>query len=351
MPTLARGWTTALALLLLPAAASAESCTEPLTALFERLSPAVVSIQAMKINKAKPQRRFETVVGAGVVIERDGQVLTNAHVVDGSVSLSITTSSGARVAARVLGLDPVLDLALLRIETKAPLPAVRLGDSSTLRVGEEVVAIGSPIGLEQSMTRGIVSGLNRLLPGLPDQPMIQTDAPINPGNSGGPLVDRCGGVIGINTFISEDAQSVGFAIPVNAVKAVLKDLRESGRVVRPWLGIQGRGVDPRLSAVVRLPLSPGYLAEIVFEGSPAERAGIQGGNLSIVIQGEEYLVGGDIVIAIQGQPVRTHEDYVARVNALRPGQRVRLTLVRDGQTREVTLTVAERPRLPSDLSD
>jgi len=278
-------------------------------------------------------------------------VLTNAHVVDGSVSLSITTSSGARVAARVLGLDPVLDLALLRIETKAPLPAVRLGDSSTLRVGEEVVAIGSPIGLEQSMTRGIVSGLNRLLPGLPDQPMIQTDAPINPGNSGGPLVDRCGGVIGINTFISEDAQSVGFAIPVNAVKAVLKDLRESGRVVRPWLGIQGRGVDPRLSAVVRLPLSPGYLAEIVFEGSPAERAGIQGGNLSIVIQGEEYLVGGDIVIAIQGQPVRTHEDYVARVNALRPGQRVRLTLVRDGQTREVTLTVAERPRLPSDLSD
>ena len=351
MPTLARGWTTALALLLLPAAASAESCTEPLTALFERLSPAVVSIQAMKINKAKPQRRFETVVGAGVVIERDGQVLTNAHVVDGSVSLSITTSSGARVAARVLGLDPVLDLALLRIETKAPLPAVRLGDSSTLRVGEEVVAIGSPIGLEQSMTRGIVSGLNRLLPGLPDQPMIQTDAPINPGNSGGPLVDRCGGVIGINTFISEDAQSVGFAIPVNAVKAVLKDLRESGRVVRPWLGIQGRGVDPRLSSVVRLPLSPGYLAEIVFEGSPAERAGIQGGNLSIVIQGEEYLVGGDIVIAIQGQPVRTHEDYVARVNALRPGQRVRLTLVRDGQTREVTLTVAERPRLPSDLSD
>ncbi|HEV8640183.1 MAG TPA: trypsin-like peptidase domain-containing protein [Methylomirabilota bacterium] len=351
MPTLARGWTTALALLLLPAAAAAESCTEPLPALFERLSPAVVSIQATKINKAKPQRRFETVVGAGVVIERDGQVLTNAHVVDGSASLSITTSSGAKVAARVLGLDPVLDLALLRIETKAPLPTARLGDSSTLRVGEEVVAIGSPVGLEQSMTRGIVSGLNRLLPGLPDQPMIQTDAPINPGNSGGPLVDRCGGVIGINTFISEDAQSVGFAIPVNAVKAVLKDLRESGRVVRPWLGIQGRSVDPRLSSVLRLPLPPGYLAEIVFEGSPAERAGIQGGNLSIVIQGEEYLVGGDIVTAIQGQPVRTHEDYVARVNALRPGQRVRLTIVRDGQTREVTLTVAERPRLPSDLSD
>jgi S1-C subfamily serine protease len=251
----------------------------------------------------------------------------------------------------VVGLDPVLDVALLRMETKASLPAARLGDSGTLRVGHEVVAIGSPIGLDQTMTRGIVSGLNRLLPGAPDQPMIQTDAPINPGNSGGPLVDRCGAVVGINTFISEDAQNVGFAIPVNAVKGVLRDLRESGRVVRPWLGIQGRGVDSRLTALVRTPLTSGYLAETVYDGSPADRAGIQGGTLSIVIQGEEYLLGGDIVTAIQGHPVRNHDDYMARVNALRPGQRVRLTLFRDGQTRDVTLTVAERPRLPSDLSD
>src|SRR2546427_1758556 len=351
MPTLARGWTTAVALLLLPAAASAESCTEPLTALFERLSPAVVSIQAMKINKAKPQRRFETVVGAGVVIERDGQVLTNAHVVDGSVSLSITTSSGARVAARVLGLDPVLDLALLRIETKAPLPAVRLGDSSTLRVGEEVVAIGSPIGLEQSMTRGIVSGLNRLLPGLPDQPMIQTDAPINPGNSGGPLVDRCGHVVGINTFISEEAQSIGFSVPINSAKAVLRDLREIGRVVRPWLGIQGREVDASLSSLVKLPFATGYLVEIVHDGSPAERAGVRGGSTSVVVQGEEDLLGGDILTAIQGTPIRTHQEYVAKVRTLKPGQRMKITIGRDGQSRELTLTVTERPRLPADLVD
>jgi S1-C subfamily serine protease len=330
---------------------AAEPCNDPLTLIFERLSPSVVSIQATRINKAKPQRRFETIVGSGVVIDRDGQMITNAHVVDGAASLSVTLDSGTRLTARVVGLDPVLDVALLRMETKASLPAARLGDSGTLRVGHEVVAIGSPIGLDQTMTRGIVSGLNRLLPGAPDQPMIQTDAPINPGNSGGPLVDRCGAVVGINTFISEDAQNVGFAIPVNAVKGVLRDLRESGRVVRPWLGIQGRGVDSRLTALVRTPLTSGYLAETVYDGSPADRAGIQGGTLSIVIQGEEYLLGGDIVTAIQGHPVRNHDDYMARVNALRPGQRVRLTLFRDGQTRDVTLTVAERPRLPSDLSD
>ena len=213
------------------------------------------------------------------------------------------------------------------------------------------MAIGNPIGLDQTMTRGIVSGLNRLLPGVSDQPMIQTDAPINPGNSGGPLVDRCGAVVGINTFISEEAQSIGFAVPVNAVKAVLKDLREFGKVVRPWLGVQGRAVDQRLSHFVRMPLVPGYLVEIVYDGSPADRAGIRGGSLSVVLQGDEYLLGGDVLTAINGQPVRNHQEYIARVNTLRPGQRVRVTVVRDGQPRELTLTVAERPRLPGDLAE
>ncbi len=340
-----------LALLLPPATAAAQPCAEPLATLFERLSPAVVSVQATKINKARPQRRFETVVGSGMLIDRDGLVLTNAHVVDGAASVTATLASGAKAPARLVGLDPVLDVALLRVESRTPLPVVRLGDSAALRVGDEVIAIGSPVGLDQSMTRGIVSGLNRVLPGLSEQPMIQTDAAINPGNSGGPLVDRCGSVVGITTLISEDAQSIGFAVPVNAVKAVLRDLREAGRVVRPWLGIQGRPVTPALISLVRLPLAPGYLVEVVYDGSPADRAGIRGGDLSVSIQGEEYLLGGDIVTAIQGHPVRTHEDYATRVNELRPGQRVRLAILRDGQAREVTLTVAERPRLPSDLSD
>ncbi|MBI2202883.1 MAG: trypsin-like peptidase domain-containing protein [Candidatus Rokubacteria bacterium] len=339
-----------LSLVLLPVTAAAETCNDALATVFERVSPAVVAIQAMKINKAKPQQRFETIMGSGVIIDKDGQVLTNAHVVDGAASLQVTLDKGTRYPARVMGLDPVLDLALLRLDVKTVLPTARLGDSSNLRVGDEVLAIGNPIGLDQTMTRGIVSGLNRILPGVSDQPMIQTDAPINPGNSGGPLVDRCGHVIGINTFISEDAQSIGFAVPSNAVRAVLRDLREVGRVVRPWLGMQGRGIDPRISGIVRLPLTPGYLVEVVYDGSPADRAGIRGGHLSVVVQGEEYLLGGDIITAIEGTPIRSHLDYVTKVRRLRPGQRIRLTVVRDGQPREFALTVAERPRLPSDLA-
>src|SRR5262249_18883075 len=312
-----RAWLVFISLVLATSRASAATCTDPLTTLFERVSPTVVSIQAMKINKAKPQRRFETVVGSGVVIERDGQVLTNAHVVDGAASLSVTLDSKEKVPARVVGLDPVLDLALLRLETTATLTTARLGDSSTLKVGEEVVAIGNPIGLEQTMTRGIVSALNRVLPGISDQALIQTDAPINPGNSGGPLFDRCGNVVGINTFISEDAQSIGFAVPVNAAKVVLKDLREQGRVVRPWLGMQGREVDNRVGSVMRMTVTPGYLVEVVYDGSPADRAGIRGGNLSVVIQGDEYLLGGDVLTSIQGTPVRTHLEYLAKVRTLR----------------------------------
>ena len=332
-------------------AAAQQACTEPLVSLFERVSPSVVSIQATKINKAKPQRRFETVVGSGVVIERDGQVLTNAHVIDGAASLVVTLDSGARTPARVLGIDTVTDLALLRIESPTPLPVARLGDSSALRVGEEVVAIGNPMGLEQTMTRGIVSGLNRILPGLAEQPMIQTDAPINPGNSGGPLVDRCGAVVGINTFISEEANSIGFALPINAGKAILRDLRDSGRVIRPWLGLQGREIDAQITSLLRMPLSPGYLIEVVYDGSPAERAGVRGGNLSVVVQGEEYLIGGDVLTSIDNTSIKTHQDYLAKVKTLKPGQRTRITILRDGQRRELSLTVAERPRLPADLAD
>jgi S1-C subfamily serine protease len=336
---------------LAPSPAVARTCTEPLATLFEHLSPSVVSVQTTKINKLKAQGRFETIVGAGVVVDRDGQVVTNAHVVDGGATITATLASGAKVDARVVGIDPVLDIALLRLDTAVPVPAAKLGDSSTLKVGDEVAAIGSPVGLDQSMSRGIVSGVNRLLPGLTEQTMIQTDAAINPGNSGGPLVDRCGAVVGINTFISEDAQSIGFAVPINAVKNVLRQLRETGRVVRPWLGIHGRAVTPLLTSTVRLPLVPGYLVEVVHDGSPADKAGIRGGNLSVVIQGEEFLLGGDVLTSVAGHAIRTQEDYTARVNALRPGQKVKVVVVRDGATREFTLDVAERPRLPSDLAD
>ena len=340
------------ALLILPSPVAAQRCTEPLSVLFERVSPAVVSINAIKINKGKPQRRFSSVGGSGFILDPSGQILTNAHVVDGATSISITLDSGDRVDARILGLDPVLDLALLKVDADQRLPTVTLGDSGKLKVGEEVIAIGNPLGLDQTMTRGIVSGINRMLPDVPgsvDEPMIQTDAAINPGNSGGPLMDRCGRVIGINTLISEEAQNIGFAIPINVAKSVLRELKETGRVVRPWIGVQGRMVGPPLLSLLRMPLVPGFLVEVVEDGSPAERAGLKGGHLSVAVQGEEFLVGGDILTAVNGRLIKEQDDFRAAVKSLKTSQALRLTVYRDGVTREVTLTLVERPRLPYDL--
>jgi S1-C subfamily serine protease len=258
------------------------------------------------------------------------------------------------VDARVLGLDPVLDLALLKVNADEKLPVVTLGDSEKVKVGDDVIAIGNPLGLDQTMTRGIVSGINRILPEVPgsvDEPMIQTDAAINPGNSGGPLMDRCGRVIGINTLISEEAQNIGFAIPINVAKSVLRELQEKGRVVRPWIGIQGRMVTPPLLSLLRLPMTPGFLIEVVEDGSPAERAGVKGGSLSVAVQGEEFLVGGDILTAVGGRPVKDQDDFRTATKSVKPGQQLRLRVFREGATREVTVTVVERPRQPYDLSD
>jgi S1-C subfamily serine protease len=341
-----------LAVAATPAAALGAACQEALSAIFAKAAPAVISIQATKINKARPDQRFETIAGSGFLVESDGLALTNAHVVEGAAAIVATLHSGDKVSGRPLGLDPVLDIALIQLDVTTPQPVVRLGDSSAVKVGDEVVTIGNPIGLEQTMTRGIVSALNRILPYVSaDEPMLQTDAAINPGNSGGPLLDRCATVIGINTLYSEDARNIGFAIPINVVKTVIRSLRDTGRVVRPWLGIQGRAMDPRLGDILKMPVTAGYLVEVVEDGSPAERAGLRGGGLSMSVQGEEFLLGGDIVTAVNGAPVRTQQDWSARIRTLRPGQRARLTIFRDGATREVTLGVSERPRLPYDRSD
>src|SRR5262245_20377911 len=279
------------------------ACDEPLPDLFARVSPAVVSISATSINPYRLSERVSHVVGSGVLFDAGGLILTNSHLAYGRQSITVTLDDGTRLAARLVGADPIFDLAVLRVAppSAAPLPTVSLGDSDRVRVGDEVVAIGNPIGFDQTLTRGIVSGMNRILPETPfslQEPLIQTDAPINPGNSGGPLVNRCGDVVGINTFISEEANSIGFALPVNAGKAILRDLRETGRVIRPWLGLQGREIDSQVSSILRLPLSPGYLVEVVYDGSPADRAGVRGGSLSVVVQGEEYLPGGDRLTAI-----------------------------------------------------
>ena len=266
----------------------------------------------------------------------------------------MTLDNGHTVQAELVGADPILDLALLRIPGPSKgLPVATLGHSDALRVGEEVVAIGNSLGLEQTLTLGVVSGINRILPVSPMSltlPLIQTDASINPGNSGGPLLNRCGEVVGITTSILAGAENIGFAVPVNVAKRVLPQLIDNRRIIRPWLGLRGRLIKKKeLRAIFNFPLVDGFLVETIEPGSPAEQAGLCGGELPIKIAGEEFLLGGDIITAANGQPLNDAEKFEKFVQSLRVGDKVRLTFHREGKKHEVEFTLPERPILPGDL--
>ncbi len=283
-----------------------------------------------------------------------GLVLTNSHVVFGRQIVTVTLDDGTALPAQVVGADPIFDIAFLRIPPPATglLPVTRLGDSDALRVGDEVYAIGNPFGLEQTLTRGIVSAVNRVLPGAQwslKEPLIQTDAAINPGNSGGPLVNRCGDIVGLTTAIIPDAQSIGFAVPASLIKAASADLLQNGRVIRPWVGVQGLLVSPALRDLLRAPLAEGLLVEIVEPESPAAGAGVRGGDLDVVIGGDPLLVGGDVITAINGTPVGTAKVLTVALSSLRVGERVALSLSRNGETRTLDLLVGERPTPHPDL--
>ena len=204
----------------------------------------------------------------------------------------------------LLGADPIFDIAILQIPKpkEGKLPVLLPGDSDNLKVGEDVMALGNPLGLDQSFTRGIVSAINRVIPATfftLQEPLIQVDTPINHGNSGGPLVNRCGEVVGITTAIMPDAQSIGFAIPINLVKAVIPDLMKQGHLVRPWLGFHGQFINDNLKSLLRVSLSTGFLVEVVEPESPAEQVKLQGGDLEMTIAGTDFLLGGDIITAMR----------------------------------------------------
>ncbi len=327
-------------------------CAEPIPELFQRVSRSVVSISALALDPYKISGRISTVTGSGFIIDNEGLVLTNSHVVFDRQAISVTLDDGRKVEAKLLGADPIFDLAVLRIPV--PLgghPVAVLGDSDSVRIGEEAIAIGNPFGLEQTLTRGVVSGLNRILPGSPllTLPLIQTDASINPGNSGGPLMNRCGEVIGINTSILAEAQNIGFAIPINVTKSVIPELIKHGRVIRPWLGVNGKQVEKELMEIINLPLVEGFLVETVEPGSPAQQAGMHGGELSVTIGGTEFLIGGDIITEINGQSLRRPGNFLKMIASLKVGDKVGLTLFHKKETRHVELTLPERPVLPSDI--
>jgi S1-C subfamily serine protease len=328
-------------------------CTNTVPQLFKRIAPSVVFIAASSFDPFKPKDRVATSVGSGFIIGKDGLILTNSHLIFGCQMISATLDDGQMVRAELVGIDPILDLALLHIPVSAErLSVVTLGDSEKMEIGEEVLAIGNPFGLEQTLTVGVISGINRTLPTAPMNlrlPLIQTDAAINPGNSGGPLVNRCGEVIGINTAMLGLAENIGFAVPINVAKQVLPQLREKGRVIRPWLGVGGKFVQKELGKIINLAFTDGFMVETVEPDSPAEKAGLNEGDLPVTIGGTEFLFGGDIIVAVNGRKFTGQEDLAELVNSLEVGDEVHLTLFFEGTTREVRVRLRERPILPGDF--
>jgi len=316
--------------------------------LAEQLKPAVVNIGTAKTVQPRAPRlpgpqgdmfdeffeRFfrnspqsphkERSLGSGFIISEDGYILTNDHVVDGADEIKVKLSDGREFTGEIRGLDPKLDLALIKIEAGEDLPVARLGDSDGIKVGEWVMAIGNPFGLEQTVTAGIVSAKGRVIGAGPYDDFIQTDASINPGNSGGPLFNVQGEVIGINTAIVAQGQGIGFAIPVNMAKQIIPQLRDEGRVTRGWLGVTVQALNQELADSFGLDSTHGALVNEVIKDSPADKAGLE---------------RGDIIVEYDGKRVDELNDLPRLVAATPVGETVRVKIFRDGKERTVKVEI------------
>jgi S1-C subfamily serine protease len=323
-----------------------------LTDLFQRVEKSVV-----QITDSSETDVFESRLGSGFVYDDNGHIITNDHVVSGGGNrLDVTLPDGTVYRASLIGSDPSADIAVLYVEgvPKEKLLPLSLADSSKVRVGERVAAIGNPFGLSGSLSTGIVSGVGRQIPAheeegftIPD--IIQTDAPINPGNSGGPLLNMRGEVIGINSAIySTTGQfaGVGFAIPSNTIAQVVPSLITTGSYQHPWLGVAGRDITPDLADRLGLNEPRGFLVMDVVAGSPAEKAGILKGTEDTVIDGIPIKLGGDVIIAVDNNTVRKIDDLLAYVEMEKSvGDDLELTILREGKTMEVIATLAARPSM------
>jgi S1-C subfamily serine protease len=283
--------------------------------------------------------------GSGFVIDKEGHILTNYHVIADARQVEVTMHNRKKFRATVIGTDPAHDLAVIKIEAPNLTPSV-LGDSRNLQVGQKVYAIGNPFGLAGTMTRGIVSSIRPVKEpnGATIDEAIQTDAAINPGNSGGPLMNGHGEVIGINTMILSSVgqnAGIGFAIPINTAKAVLNDLVTLGRVRRPALGVSTIPVGPELAEQMGLPVDFGLLIIKVLPGQAAERAGLRGGNERAYLGNIPIMLGGDLIVAIDGENVQDQQDLAQMMNAHRAGDTVKVTVYRGKQKLDVNVTLGE----------
>jgi S1-C subfamily serine protease len=291
--------------------------------------------------------------GSGFLIDTEGHVITNSHVVEESDKVEVKLgSSDTTYDAEVVGTDPATDVALLKVDAPADgLHPLALADSSKVEVGEPVVAIGNPFGLDRTVTAGIVSAIQRQIQapnGFSISHVIQTDAAINPGNSGGPLIDSSGRVIGINSQIQTGGGGngnvgIGFAVPINTAREVVQQIEQHGEVKHAYLGISGGSITPDLAKALKLPVEEGVLVNEVVKGGPADQAGVKGGDTSATIEGASFRLGGDIITEVDGERVGGMEDVINAVNSASPGDKMALTVDRDGDTKTVTVTLGVRP--------
>jgi S1-C subfamily serine protease len=315
--------------------------------IYKRAAPGVVQITSTSSGSEA--------LGSGFVVDKAGHIVTNYHVVQGADTIRVSFSNRDTVQAKVIGTDPTTDLAVLQVSTRAsgltPLP---LGNSDRIEVGDEVVAIGNPFGLDRTATAGIVSALQRVISSPNDfsiDHVIQTDAPINHGNSGGPLLDSEGEVIGVNSQIETGGSGtgnvgIGFAVPSNTVKNVVAQILRTGSVAHAYLGITGQDLTSDLAHTYKLPVSAGVLVDSVRNGSGASKAGLKGGGTQVVVAGETYVLGGDIIVAVDGKPITSIDHLRDAIAAHKPGDQITITIYRGASKASVKVTLGRQPASP-----
>ena len=324
-------------------AATALYDEDTVVSIYDSASPAVVEVKVTQQGSGFRARLPQEGQGSGFLVDSQGHILTNNHVVVGASSIQVVLKGGNTVDAKVVGTDSVDDLALLSVDPSAVsgIAPLQLGDSSAVRPGQMAIALGSPFGLDGSITVGVISGLDRSL-GRSMAGMLQTDAAIYPGNSGGPLLDSQGMVVGITTAIETGAGAggIGFAVPSNVATRALPSLMAGEQVARPWLGISGAALTPSVVSSLGLSVSQGVYVVAVVPDSPADRAGLKGGGTDA---SGSMAAGGEIIRAVDGRSVGSVEDLVSYFTTRKAGDKVTLSVVRNSETLEVTVTLGVRP--------
>ncbi len=316
--------------------------------VFEQAHPAVVNISTvtLRMNSWLQIVPKEGQGGSGFIIDREGHILTNYHVIRNSEEIIVTLADGERLPAKLIGRDINSDIAVIKVASEKISVSATLGDSDKTKVGQKAIAIGNPFGLSHTLTTGIVSALGRSIEtseGIRIDEVIQTDAAINPGNSGGPLLNSNGEVIGINTWIFRSSEGIGFAIPINRAKEIAGHIISTGKVTQPWLGVELvvsiYEMNERLAYALGLPINYGILLQKISPGSPLDRAGFKVGQKRVEIRSVEFFIEGDIIVAIDNEKIRNLKEYMMVLNKKKVGQKIDIVFYRGRRLMKVQVTV------------